>query len=539
MIIKGMEVVFEKLSLFPTTHADCWLKQNESNCPGEAMKKHITQDDIIYFVMTDRFFGRNKRTVDASDTSIHGGTIDGVIEKLDYLIELGVTAIWVAPVYENIERHGITEPYHYYWPHRFDRIDKRLLDGTYLPESVDMTTFGKFVNMCEDRGMKVVLDIVVNHAGYGAHEQFDPTWFNVKGSGDIKGELAGLPDFNHDNPQVLDYFINNIEDWITKGKVTNIRMDTVKHVEPKFWHYFKSQIRGQYPDIFLIGEVLFEGKEHIVKLLEYQNYHDFDSIFDFPLCTALRSTFIYDESLRYWLARPRLNDHEPLGVLDDDNPSKGGYRNANGLVTLVDNHDLERRIMSHARTKHPGEGSGLDWAIRVTKLCLGALFTMRGIPQIYYGTEVGLEGWKAGNDDCDLRRDFPWHVIGSDNRPMPQFRKEREIFEWTRDLINLRKRNASLKYGTTITLWSDDLVYAFLRIATDDVAFVIINNGYDKMPHPIQLDLNPSVIPQRVVSMMTGGLKHWKTGQPLTVQNGKVVVTVDGKTIDIFCCRDS
>ena len=92
--------------------------------------------------------------------------------------------------------------------------------------------------------MKVVLDMVVNHAGYGAQENFDPTWFHVGGSGDIEGELAGLPDFNHDNPEVLDFFINNIEDWITKGKVTNIRMDTVKHVEPKFWHYFKSQIRG-------------------------------------------------------------------------------------------------------------------------------------------------------------------------------------------------------------------------------------------------------------------------------------------------------
>ena len=85
----------------------------------------------------------------------------------------------------------------------------------------------------------------------------------VGGSGDIKGELSGLPDFNHDNPEVLDFFINNIEDWITKGKVTNIRMDTVKHVEPKFWHYFKSQIRGEYPDVCLIGEVLFEGKDDV------------------------------------------------------------------------------------------------------------------------------------------------------------------------------------------------------------------------------------------------------------------------------------
>jgi len=311
-------------------------------------------------------------------------------------------------------------------------------------------------------------------------------------------------------------------------------MDTVKHVEPKFWHYFKSQIRGQYPDVCLIGEVLFEGKEDVGKLLEYQNYHDFDSTFDFPLCTALRSTLIYDESLRHWLARPRLHEEEPRGVLDDDNPLKGGYRNANSLVTLLDNHDLERRIMSHARTKHTGEGAGLDWAIRVTKLCLGAQFTMRGIPQIYYGTEIGLEGWKAA-DDRDLRRDFPWDVIGNDNLPKQQFHKERELYEWTRDLIRLRRGNAALKYGTTITLWSDDLVYAFLRIATDDVALVIINNGYTAMPHPIRLKLNTSIVPQRVVSMITGGLKHWKTRQILSVQNDEALVAVEGKTIDIFC----
>ncbi len=498
------------------------------------MNKRVTQDDIIYFIVTDRFFGRNKRTVDTSDTSIHGGTLDGILEKLDYLIELGVTTIWVTPVYENIQNQNTSEPYHYYWPLNFERMDRRLLDGTCLPNSVDMSTFGKFVDLCEARGMKVVLDMVVNHSGYGAQEEFDATWFNIEGSGDIKGELAGLPDFNHDNPEVLDFFINNIEDWIIKGKVTNIRMDTVKHVEPKFWHYFKSQIRGEYPDLCLIGEVLFEGKEDVGKLSQYQNYHDFDSLFDFPLCTALRSTLIYDENLSYWLARPRLNDEEPLGVLDNDNPLKNGYRNANRLVTLLDNHDLDRRIMSHARAKHSGADAGLDWAIRVTKLCLGALFTMRGIPQIYYGTEIGLEGWKAG-DDRDLRRDFPWHVIGDDHHPRQQFRKEQEIYEWTRDLINLRKGNTALRYGSTITLWSDDMVYAFLRIATDDVALVIINNGYARMPNPIQLNLNMSIIPQRVGDMIAGGLKHWKTGQALTVQNDKVPLMVDGKTIDIFC----
>ncbi|MEJ2638980.1 MAG: alpha-amylase family glycosyl hydrolase, partial [Desulfosarcinaceae bacterium] len=468
----------------------------------------MTQDDVIYFVVTDRFFGQNKVSVSPSDTSIHGGTLDGLLEKLDYLIELGITTIWVTPVYENIENHGSAEPYHYYWPQSFERIDSRLLDGTHLSPSTEMRTFGMFVDACAAKGLKVVLDMIVNHAGYRAEDRFPSTWFNIGGSGDIEGELAGLPDFDHDNPEVIDYFLNNIEDWINKGKVSNIRMDTVKHVEPKFWHYFKTELRGEYPELDLIGEVLLEGKEDIARLTTYQNYHDFDSIFDFPLCTALRSTLIFDQSLSAWLARPRLNENEPMGVLDNDNPLTQGYRNANQLVTLLDNHDLERRIMSHARTQHSGEGAGLDWAIRVTKLCLGALFTVRGIPQLYYGTEIGLEGWK-GVDDRDLRRDFPWHVIGEDNHPKPHFHKESDIYAWTRDLIRLRKKSPALKYGTTITLWADDLVYAFLRIATDDVALVIINNGYTRMPSPISLQLNVSTIPRRVIDMVSQKLHHW------------------------------
>jgi len=497
------------------------------------MTKPINQDDIIYFIVTDRFFGRNKRSADPSDNNIHGGTLDGIIDKLDYLLELGITAIWVTPVYENIERVGSSEPYHYYWPQNFNCIDPRLLDGTQLPLSTDRSTFARFTERCEEKGIKVVLDMVVNHAGYGAQVNFDASWFN-HGNGEIEGELAGLPDFNHDNPDVLDFFISHIEDWITEGKVTNIRMDTVKHVERKFWHYFKSQIRGQYPQVCMIGEVLFEGKDNIKDLLEYQNYHDFNSIFDFPLCTALRSTLIYDESLQFWLARPRLNENEPLGVLDNDNPLKDGYRNANNLVTLLDNHDLQQRIMSHARSKHTGEGGGLAMALRVTKLCLAALFTMRGIPQIYYGTEIGLEGWKDG-DDRDLRRDFPWQLMGNDHHPVAQYRKELEIYEWTKALIALRKKNAALKYGATITLWSDDLVYAFLRIALDDVALVVINNGYEAMRDPVGLLLNPIVIPTRVINIITNDLKHWQTGVPLAMQDGKAMVKVEGKGIEIYC----
>lgn len=497
------------------------------------MQKQLTQDDVVYFIVTDRFYGRGKRTPARSDNAIHGGTLDGILDKLSYLSELGVTALWITPVYENIARAGASEPYHYYWPRCFERIDARLLDGTHLPQTTEMSTLAAFIERCEARGFKVVLDMVVNHAGYGAESEFDPTWFNRGGSGEIKGELAGLPDFNHDQPEVVDYFIDNIERWLTRGGVTNIRMDTVKHVEPRFWHFFKSQIRGQYPATRLLGEVLCEGKDDVSKLMEYQNYHDFDSLFDFPLCTALRATLIYDGSLRGWLARPRLHPDEPRGVLDDDNPFQGGYRNPNELVTLLENHDLEQRIMSHARAKHPGSEQGLQWATRVLKLCLGALFTMRGIPQLYYGGELGMEGWKDG-DDRDLRRDFPWEVIGTDQRPRPELRKEREVHDWTRALIRLRKQNPALRYGATLTLWCDDLVYAYLRVSTHDVALMIIHNGYQPMPSSIRIDLPPSVLPASVVQGMSA-LRHWRTSEPLAIENGQVLARLPAKTIEIYC----
>ncbi len=500
------------------------------------MMNPVNQDDIIYFVVTDRFFGDSKRYADPADALIHGGTLDGILSKLDYLIELGITAIWVTPVYENILKTDSAEPYHYYWAQDFKKIDQRLLDGSVLSESPELTTFGTFVERCGARGIKVILDMVVNHCGYGAESRFNPNWFQ-DGDGEIEEPLAGLPDFDHDNTEVVDFFIQNIKAWITEGKVSNIRMDTVKHVEPKFWHYFKSQIQGEFPDIFMVGEILVEDKDGVNKIVEYQNFHDFESVFDFPLCTALRSTLIYDESLSSWLARPRLSDDEPLGVLDNDNPFKGGYRNPNQLVTLLDNHDLQQRIVSHARTKHKGDGVGLDFAIKVTKLCLGALFSMRGIPQLYYGTEIGLEGWKRGDSqgDRDLRRDFPWNVIDSQSQqPISGLKKERDIYDWTKSLISLRKQSKALRYGTTVTLWSDDLVYAFLRVTTEEVAFVIINNGYLPMSQPLSISLSTSTVSPRVIGLITNGLVHWKTNQALTINGESIEVLVDDKTIDIY-----
>ncbi|OGU07945.1 MAG: hypothetical protein A2X82_02705 [Geobacteraceae bacterium GWC2_55_20] len=99
----------------------------------------------------------------------------------------------------------------------------------------------------------------------------------------------------------------------------------------------------------------------------------------------------------------------------------------------------------------------------------------------------------------------------------------------------MRKTNEALKYGTTITLWADNLVYAFLFISGDDVALTIINKGYERMPVPLLVGLNPDQVPQRFLTMVANELEHWQTRLPLQVDNGQALLTVDGKTIDIYC----
>jgi len=453
----------------------------------------ITQQDVIYFILTDRFSdgdATNNHGVDKDHSKgYHGGDLQGIIDKIDYITNLGVTAIWITPVYLNTTGFEDHRPYHYYWPKDFAQIDSRLYSGNAYPQgSIQYLT--DFVQVLKGHGLKVILDVVVNHGGYGISEQNplfnDPFWFNnhAGGNDEVNSSLAGLPDFNHDSVNVVDYFINNLIQWISSTGIDGLRMDTAKHVEPKFWYYYKSIIKGKHPDLFLVGEVL--DTRNVAEIAKYQRVHDFNSVFDFPLREAIKDCFIYDVSLKT-LARPRLNANEPNGILDLDSAETGGYTNANRLVTLLDNHDLDQRITSIARGKHQGENNkGL--AFQIVELCYAFLFTVRGIPQIYYGSELGLEGWKVGTDDSDLRRDFPWNIIGV-VAPKEEYRLEANLFAKVKTLIAFRKRNEALMYGVTITLWVDDFVLAFLRFLQNHVVLAVFNNGYSDMPSPLAIPI--------------------------------------------------
>jgi alpha-amylase len=496
----------------------------------------LTQDDVIYFVVTDRFYNGdsdNDQDVNLTNPQVfHGGDFAGLKKKIPYFQTLGITALWLTPVYLNIHDFFDSAGYHGYWAMDFERIDPHLYsinpdfaEGSryYLKELVD--TF-------HNAGIKVILDMVVNHTGYHtpayeaySYKKFEPRHFNIHHHDDpIEHWLSGLPDLDHNQPEVGDYFVQNIIDWIKETGIDGIRMDTVKHVEPTFWYLFKSYIKTSNPQVTLIGEVLDWDP---ICVGHYQQQHDFDTLFDFPLCGAIKDTIVWDQPMTK-IARPRLHPNEPKGILDLNKP----YTNANRLITLLDNHDLDRRITTEIldRLGHWDR----DLARKILKLCLSLLFTIRGVPQVYYGTEIGLEG----RQDPDNRRDMPWSIFGTDNRPAEDHLFELDIFDHIIKMIKLRSENKAIRYGYIFTLYVDQFLYSYLREFRGNVVLVVINNGYDPMPHPVSIEIAINCnIPSRIKQILADGqvlISQFNELPDVTIHSGGIEVQLPGKTTGIY-----
>lgn len=497
----------------------------------------IEQKDIIYFLLTDRFYDaetKNNQEVDKNNLSrYHGGDFTGIIKKIPYLKNLGITALWITPVYLSIGRYGDSDGYHGYWALDFEKVDPHLYSTDPKLTEGSKEHLRKLVNELHRARIKVILDMVVNHTGYHnevyknyPEKKIQDDWFHPPGSEDsISGSLAGLPDLDQDKPEVVDYFVNNIIDWIEECGIDGIRMDTAKHVEKKFWYFFKSYVRGKHKNITLIGEVL---EFDVGNISEYQKIHDFDTVFDFPLYAKIKEVFVHNASMNF-LARPRLSDDEPKGILDMDNE----YTNANRLVTLLDNHDLDKRLMSEILDK-VGHWDRL-LAIKIFKMVLTFLFTTRGIPQIYYGTEIGMEGYK----DPDNRKDMPWEIFGENGlEPLDQYAEQKEIFTHLKNLVKIRKENEALSSGYLFTLWSDYFLYAYLREFRGNMIIVVINNGLEDMPSPLSIPIEiNSNIPHRIKENLQKRkilVNRLNSADRIEYENGCVNVKVEGKNVKIY-----
>lgn len=471
----------------------------------------LTQADVIYFIVVDRFCDgtdTNNQDVDKSNpTAFHGGDFEGIRQRIPYLKALGVTALWMTPVVRNTSMpEWQAWGYHGYWPEDFERIDPHYFTpGGDLPDGSRLH-LKRLVDELHANGIQVILDVVTNHVGYN-HPLFQDdsgwvikkSWFNHRDATSVvQQSLMGLPDLNQDDVEVSDYFIGMILDWIADTGVDCLRFDAVKHVASIFWQRVKTYIKGKYPNLTLIAEVL-DSQVHNTAV--YQTHYDFDTVFDFPLQHALVAALVHEAPLSEVLARPEICTTEKQGVLNDDFM----YANHNRLITLIDNHDTDARLWTLLLRKYEGDR---DAALRPYLMSLTLLFCLRGIPQIYYGDEIGLEGGR----DPDNRRDMPWRWMGGEggmDGPTTDYPHERTIFKHTQTLIRLNRKHEALEYGASITLYADPLLFVFIREFRNSVVIIAVHNGWQEMPEPVtvHIDQNPH-LPTRLCALLEGQTLH-------------------------------
>jgi len=496
----------------------------------------INQNDIIYFILTDRFYGipnpkvKIEKKIDKNNPQkYHGGNFEGIIEKIPYLKNLGITCLWITPVYLQVdleENHG----YHGYWALDFNKINPTLYIDNQKYEAGSKKYLKDLVDELHKNNIKLILDMVVNHTGY-YHPAFlnsstnqteiQKSWFNPKYEGvernELKEELLGLPDLNLDNPDVCDYQIRTILSWIRETGIDGIRMDTVNNVEPNFWEYFKNQIKGLYPEVSLLGEVMTYDVD---TLAEYQKLWAFDLLFDFPMQVAMKKVFIDDYQLNAFVSPYNAG----YGVLERDS----AYTNHNKLVTLLDNHDSVLRFISSVLEKHDKP----ETATWITKLSLTFIFTIRGVPQIYYGTEIGMQG----KTEAENRKDFEWGKIDEQNNVKPEYIYEKEIFEHTKKLIELRKNSHALTAGNFVCIYVDSYVMVYIRYIEDEIVIVTLHNGWIEMPMKLEITIdNSPELPMRIKNILKDKtMKCVLTGKTIDIQSGTFAIKMKPKSANIY-----
>jgi alpha-amylase len=393
------------------------------------------QDEMVYFIMVDRFNNGDKKNdynVDPTDLKAYnGGDLQGIIKRLDYIQKMGFTAIWLTPVVDN-EDGG----YHGYWPKDYFKVEEHF--GS-------MKDLQLLVKEAHKRDMKVILDFVANHTGYQHPWLNDPAkkdWYHeqqpiLDGNDQAaveNGWLAGLPDLNQENPEVKKFLIDNAKWWIRQTDVDGFRLDAVEHVPKSFWNDFTKEIKSIKPNFFLIGEVFNNDPTYIAGYQET----GMDALLNFP----------YQKEITDAFSKPNVSAERLYNEWKRD---ERFYKNPYMLGTFIDNHDLKRftRVAKENKYYPPTR----------LKLALAYLYTSPGIPIVYYGTEIALDG---GEDP--------------DNRRLMDFKTDENFLNYVSKLGELRNQLPSLRRGTFEMIYDKEGMSIFKRTYNKEVTVIAINN---------------------------------------------------------------
>lgn len=477
--------------------------------------KGFTSEDVLYLIMPDRFANGNpendvvdemrEKKVDRTDSfARHGGDIQGISNHLDYIADLGVTAIWLNPTQENDMESG---SYHGYAITDYYQIDKRFGSNE---------DFCALVEKAHEKNLKVVMDMIFNHCGsenYLFRDKPSKDWFNYRSNYvqtsfktasvmDIHASAyekkiatdgwftSVMPDFNQRNRHVARYLIQSSIWWIEYAGINGIRQDTHPYADFDFMSQWCKEVLDEYPYFNIVGEtwlnsnVLVSYWQKDSKLAAPLN-SNLPTVMDFPLQALMNQAF--DEETGEWGGGLyKLYDYQTQDLV---------YADPMNLLTFLDNHDTSRFAQTDEMAKN----------LKRYKQAMIFLLTTRGIPQIYYGTEILMTGDK-GKGDGDLRKDFPGGWQGDTrNCFVENGRTEQEngAFEFTRQLLNWRKGNQVIGKGSLKHYSIQNGVYVYQR-EFNGKSVVVIMNGTDDSK---ELDLTPyqEILPrENAFDVLTG-----------------------------------
>jgi cyclomaltodextrin glucanotransferase len=435
------------------------------------------RQETIYFIVVDRFCDGDPQNSEGPNPELYdpknedwgkywGGDLQGIIDKLDYLQGLGVTALWLTPLFEQVEDLFVgNAAIHGYWTKDFKRLNPRFLAEGENPslnqtQETRNTTFDRLIEEVHKRKMKLVLDIVCNHSNpdfsgkkgelyddgvkiadfnhdehhwyhhYGEVTDWEDEW-QIQNC-----ELAGLATFNENNSEYREYIKAAIKQWLDRG-IDALRVDTVKHMPIWFWQEFTGDMYKHRPDVFIFGEWIYSHPSDD-RSVEFAN-HSGMSMLDFGLCVAIRAALAQGAEGGFHLIQD---------VLDQDHH----YNSATELVTFVDNHDMPRF-------------QSLNSDPEMLKLAIALIMTSRGIPCIYYGSEQYLHNDTNGGDD-------PY------NRPMMEnWDMNSDLYRCIRLLSGVRRLNPAVSLGSQWQKYVTPDIYSYVRRYRDSRCFVVLNRG--------------------------------------------------------------
>lgn len=455
---------------------------------GSATREGFNTSDAIYLLMPDRFANGNTKNDDIegmremSDRSEpygrHGGDIQGIIDHLDYIDEMGFTAIWLNPVLENDQPES---SYHGYATTDYYKVDPRYGSNE---------DYKELVSKANEKGIKIVKDMIFNHCGnkhWWMNDLPSEDWINYDkfvrsnyrlstipdpyvSRADLKLATEGwfdktMPDLNLRNELLRTYLIQNSIWWIEYAGLQGIRQDTYPYPDKHAMAEWNKRINKEYPNFNIVGETWIGDA---AKLCYYQkdfpNKDGFNThlktITDFPLMDAIHAAF--NEEGGGWsdglmrLYNSLANDHL--------------YPSPKNMLIFPENHDAGRIYTI------------LEEDIDKLKMVTAFTATVRGIPQWYYGSEILMTG-KGHESHADIRNDFPGGWPGDEtNAFVPEGRtsKQNEMVNYLTKLLNFRKDSKAIQEGKTLHFVPEDHVYVYFRHLEDEAVMVMLNNAEEE-----------------------------------------------------------